>query len=77
MKSIHTIERRNKIKIKQVDHDGTEIERTDRRQQGRSGGSRFGGRSGGSRFGGSSSRGRSESRNDGPYVPSVLRQERS
>ncbi len=49
MKSVQTIERRNKIKIKQVDSEGNEVARSESRS--RSGGSRFGGGSrGGSRF---------------------------
>jgi len=61
MKSVQTIERRNKIKIKQIDAEGNEVVRSESRS--RSGGSRFGGGSrwgsrfwggsrGGSRFGG-------------------------
>ena len=41
MKSVQTIERRNKIKIKQVDGEGNEVVRSESRS--RSGGSRFGG----------------------------------
>lgn len=49
MKNVQVIERRNKIKIKQVDENGVEMVRQE--PQRRSGGSRFGGRSSGGRFG--------------------------
>ena len=56
MKSVNIIEKRNKIKIKQIDSDGNEVARVESTRGGRfGGGSRFGGwasRSGGSRFGG-------------------------
>ena len=59
MKNVQVIERRNKIKIKQVDEEGNEVVRQE--SQRRSGGGRFGGgsrfsggRSGGGRFGGGS-----------------------
>ncbi len=53
MKTVQTIERRNKIKIKQIDSEGNEVERNDSRSRG--GNSRFGGGSRwGSRFGGGS-----------------------
>jgi ATP-dependent RNA helicase DeaD len=58
MKSVQTIERRNKIKIKQIDAEGNEVVRSESRS--RSGGSRFGGGSRwGSRFWGGSRGGRS------------------
>ena len=51
MKTVQTIERRNKLKIKQIDAEGNEVERKPNADRGGRGGSRFG-RSGGSRFGG-------------------------
>lgn len=54
MKTVQTIERRNKLKIKQIDAEGNEVERKANSDRGgRPGWSRFG-RSGGSRFGGAS-----------------------
>ena len=49
MKTVQTIERRNKIKIKQIDAEGNEVERKATSDRGWRGGSRFS-RSGGGRF---------------------------
>ena len=53
MKTVQIIERRNKIKIKQIDADGNEVERKQSSDRGgrSGGGSRFGRSGGGSRFG--------------------------
>jgi len=76
MKTVELIERRNKIKIKQIDSDGNEIIRKapERRDSSRSRSwwwrfgtrSRFGAERSGSRFS-------QERRSDEPYTPSILR----